>query len=72
MPSHTIDAFLDHGEVDAEALATGTEAAAEDFRLLLQTGIDFEEVCDELLEQGIKSFSKSFQELLDVIRKVTL
>ncbi len=66
MPEDTIEAFLDHGTVartvDADpAGAKGTLAALED------VGVDLADVAHVLEDQGVASFSKSFDELLDAL-----
>jgi transaldolase len=70
MPSETLEAFLDHGRVNPKALETRVGKAAEQFRRLAEAGIDFEDVCADLLDKGIEAFAKSFRELLHVIRSV--
>ncbi len=68
MPLATIDAFRDHGQV-ADRL-TGREKEAKevlDDLGLLDIGI--EEVCETLVEDGVKSFTDSYRTLLAAIEK---
>ncbi|MHB1583279.1 MAG: transaldolase [Acidimicrobiales bacterium] len=66
MPDQTIDAFLDHGTpsrtVDAEP-----EAAQAVLDRLATTGIDFADVAATLEEEGVHSFAKSFDELIQTL-----
>ena len=63
MPRPTIEAFLDHGTVN-RTIDTGVEEAAETMAALETAGIDFQAVTDQLEEEGIASFVKSFESLL--------
>jgi len=68
IPENTLLAFLDHGEVK-EALTTGTSSAEDTIRDLKSFGIDVNRICMKLLEDGIASFEKSFDSLLETIEK---
>lgn len=63
MPRPTIVAFLDHGTV-ARTIDTGVEEAAATMAALKAAGIDFQAVTDQLEEEGIAAFIKSFDSLL--------
>ena len=63
VPPKTLDAFRDHGT----AAATLTQDVAEAQRVLEQAdrlGLDLAGVTDALVEEGVASFSKAFDELL--------
>ena len=66
MPLDTIKAFIDHGEV-RRTLDSDLDAAHEAIRAVEAEGISMEQVTDELIDEGVASFSKSFDELLDTI-----
>jgi transaldolase len=63
MPRPTIIAFLDHGTV-ARTIDTGVEEAVATMAALKAAGIDFGAVTDQLEEEGIAAFNKSFESLL--------
>jgi transaldolase len=63
MPRPTIIAFLDHGTV-ARTIDTGVDEAAATMTALQAAGIDFQAVTDQLEEEGIAAFVKSFDSLL--------
>lgn len=68
MPTQTLDAFRDHGNV-ADAL-TGRETEAREVLndlALLEIGI--EEVCEKLSEDGVRSFTDSYRKLLAAIER---
>jgi len=67
MPPQTVEAFRDHGTV-ARTLEAGLDEAHHVFDELKAVGIDIKAVTDKLTEEGVKSFSDSFEELMEVIQ----
>ena len=65
MPDQTIDALLDHGTV-ARTVDADPRAAAGVLAELAEVGIDFDDVATTLEDEGVRSFAKSFDELLEV------
>lgn len=63
MPEQTLDAFADHGTV-ARTVDADLEGAHQVLSDLGRVGIDMRDVTATLEEQGVSSFSKSFDELL--------
>jgi transaldolase len=63
MPAETIEAFQDHGRVEAR-LETELEEARYLFNQLYAAGIDYDDVVDTLEREGIDKFVASFTELL--------
>lgn len=68
MPEVTIRAFLDHGRVD-RTIDTGVEEAREAMAELSRLGIDFEDVADELLDEGIRKFIAPYDALLATLEE---
>jgi len=66
-PEKTLEAFLDHGSV-RETVTTDLEGAQEIIESLRGIGIDVNEVCAKLLQDGIVAFQQSFDSLLESIR----
>jgi transaldolase len=66
MPPDTIEAFRDHGR-----LANTLEKEVEDAQLTLdnlaELGIDLDEITEQLQEDGVVAFAKSFDELIAAI-----
>lgn len=62
LPPQTIDAFRDHGEVNA-TVGTGLDEAQRTLAELEALGISMKEVTDKLLADGLASFQKSFDQL---------
>jgi transaldolase len=67
MPLETIKAFLDHGDV-RRTLDTGIDDARQALREVEASGISMEQVTAELLTEGMASFGKSFDELIESIQ----
>ena len=51
----------------ARTVDQGVEQAEADFRQLDQLGIDVEDVAQTLEEEGVASFTKSFDELIQAL-----
>ena len=66
MPLETITAFNDHGQV-ARTLDRDLDGARQAIREVEASGISMERVTGELIEEGVASFSKSFDELIGTI-----
>ncbi|HEY7947106.1 MAG TPA: transaldolase [Acidimicrobiales bacterium] len=63
LPDATIDAFLDHGTV-ARTVDAHPEQSARALARLEELGIDMVDVGKTLEDEGVASFSKSFDELM--------
>jgi len=66
MPEATIEAFADHG-TRARTVDRGTDEPAAVLARLEQIGVPMAEVGQVLEEEGVASFSKSFDEMLTVL-----
>jgi transaldolase len=64
MPAATLDAVADHGKPRGNAITGTYETARIVFQDLQRVGIDFEDIVNELEEQGLASFAKSWDELI--------
>ena len=64
MPAATLAAVADHGKPHGNAVAGTYDAARETFDGLRRVGIDFAKVVDDLEQQGLASFAKSWEELI--------
>nr|MBA2265471.1 transaldolase [Chloroflexota bacterium] len=66
MPLETITAFLDHGDV-RRTLDRDVSDAHQAIREIEAQGISMQQVTDELIAEGVASFAKSFDELIESI-----
>jgi transaldolase len=66
MPLETITAFLDHGELE-RTLDRDLDAARQAIRAVEGNGITMQRVTDELIAEGVASFAKSFDDLIETI-----
>jgi transaldolase len=68
MPEKTFFAFLDHGRV-AEALTADASKSRDVLAGLASLGISVDAACARLLEDGVRDFDKSLDDLLRTIEK---
>jgi transaldolase len=66
LPNETIEAFLDHGIV-SRTIDVGLDEALAAIRAVEGLGIRMETVTDELIDEGVAAFTKSFEDLMGVI-----
>lgn len=66
LPDTTIDAFLDHGTL-AQTIDQNVELAHHNWNSLQHLGISVDEVARQLENEGVSSFQKSFDELINAL-----
>jgi len=66
IPPATLDAFRDHGKV-RRTLDQGVPEADAVMRKLEQSGISMKAITDQLVDDGVKSFSESFADLISAV-----
>jgi transaldolase len=66
MPLETIEAFIDHGNVERR-LDRDVDGARQAIREVEAQGMSMETVTSELIDEGVASFAKSFDELIETI-----
>ena len=66
MPDATIEAFRDHGEVH-RTIDQGVDEARATLDDLAEVGVDLADVADTLEAEGVASFTKSFDELMQAL-----
>jgi transaldolase len=67
LPPATLDAFLDHGTVVADAVTDDLDAARAALAALDGVGVDLDAICNDLQVAGVDSFADSFRSMLDAI-----
>jgi transaldolase len=68
LPGSTLQAFMDHGEVNSKALEEGLDEARKLIGELREAGVDYEDVTETLEKEGVQKFADSFDELLEGIK----
>ena len=63
MPVETLATFIDHGVVE-ETLVKSVDESEQLINSLSEVGISIDEVTSQLLNQGVQSFSDSFDKLM--------
>jgi transaldolase len=66
MPIETIEAFRDHGKLE-RTLDRDVASAHRTLQLLEEQGISMRQVTDELIDEGVAAFGKSFDDLIAAI-----
>ena len=66
LPPATLDDFLDHGKV-ATTVETDVDEARMRMAEVAELGIDLDAITNKVLDDGVKSFAKSFDALLGSI-----
>lgn len=68
MPEKTLDALIDHGDVQGDQVTGRYEEAQEVLDRLADLGVSYTEVTDLLEREGVEKFEKSWEELLEGVR----
>jgi transaldolase len=66
LPEETIDAFADHGTL-GRTIDRDLDEAERVWAALAHVGVDMDDVADHLEREGVSSFQKSFDELIDAL-----
>jgi transaldolase / glucose-6-phosphate isomerase len=64
MPPATIEAFQDHGEVAGDTVSADYAGAHRVMDQLAEAGINMDEVTQQLLDEGVKTFADAYGELI--------
>jgi transaldolase len=67
MPDATLDAFDDHGTV-ARTVDASFDGAAAVLAGLRDVGVDLDDITEVLEDEGVASFSKSFEDLIEALQ----
>lgn len=68
MPPETLDAFRDHGRLEA-TLERDRAGAQDTMRRIAAAGISLEAVTGQLLGEGVRLFAEAYDRLLDAVRR---
>ncbi|MEV7241952.1 MULTISPECIES: transaldolase [unclassified Streptomyces] len=67
MPEATLKATADHGEITGDTVTGGYERARADLAAVERLGISYDEVVQQLEDEGVAKFETAWQELLDAV-----
>lgn len=68
IPESTLDAFAEHGTV-ARTIDLDVESAARSWNALASYGVDVDAVARKLEDEGVASFIKSFEDLMEALNE---
>ena len=69
MPSKTMDAMADHGEVTGDTVRGSYEEARQVLDALERLGIGYSDVTELLEREGVEKFEKSWEELMATVNE---
>ena len=67
MPEKTMDAVADHGEIKGDQVRPFYDDAARVMSRLADAGIDYDDVIEVLIREGVDKFIKAWDELLESV-----
>ncbi|WP_067902696.1 transaldolase [Nocardia vaccinii] len=70
MPAATLDAVISHGTVLGDRIRPNYDDAWEIVRQLGETGLDFDDVLEQLEREGIEKFQTSWQAMLEDVDRL--
>ncbi|REH24793.1 MULTISPECIES: transaldolase [unclassified Streptomyces] len=69
MPGATLDAAADHGDVRGDTVTGGYAQARADLAAVERLGVSYDEVVEQLEQEGVAKFEAAWQELLAAVTK---
>ncbi|GLX47216.1 transaldolase 1 [Streptomyces hygroscopicus subsp. hygroscopicus] len=69
MPEATLNAVADHGEITGDTVTGGYAQARADLAAIERLGISYDEVVQQLEDEGVAKFESAWQDLLDAVAK---
>jgi transaldolase len=69
VPPQTLEALLDHGNVQADTILSDLDGARASLDTLAKLNISLRDVTEQLVAEGVKSFADSFEQMLAAIAK---
>lgn len=70
MPQSTLDAVIDHGKFHGNTITPAIEKSHACLAALVKNGVSLNDITDQLERDGVASFAKAWQALLDDVDKV--
>jgi transaldolase len=67
MPEATMKAVADHGDIKGDQVRPFYDDAAAHMRTLSDAGIDYDDVIEVLIKEGVEKFVTAWDELLDSV-----
>ncbi len=67
MPEATLNATADHGDIAGDAVTGGYAQARADLAAVEGLGISYDEVVDQLEDEGVSKFEAAWEDLLDTV-----
>jgi transaldolase len=71
MPEPTLHAVADHGEIKGDQVHGFYDDAAAVFAALKDAGVDYDDVIEVLIKEGVEKFVTAFDDLTATVEKAT-
>jgi len=71
MPEPTLHAVVDHGEIKGDQVHGFYDDAAAVFAALKDAGVDYDDVIEVLIKEGVEKFVTAFDDLTATVEKAT-
>ncbi len=68
VPPETLKAFGDHGKAERETILDGIDDAETVLDMLVEVGLDIDQITKRLQDDGVEAFIESFEELISQIK----
>ncbi len=69
LPPHTLEAFLDHGQVRGNTVQEGVDEAEATLARLADLGVDLGAITEQLQVEGVAAFAASYDRLLATLEE---
>jgi len=69
LPPHTLEAFLDHGQVRGDTIQEGVDEAEAALARLADLGVDLGAITEQLQVDGVAAFATSYDQLLAALEE---
>ncbi|MGW4566953.1 transaldolase [Streptomyces sp. NPDC004561] len=69
MPEATLNAVADHGDITGDTVTGGYAGARADLAAVERLGVSYDEVVQQLEDEGVAKFEAAWQDLLDAVAK---
>jgi transaldolase len=67
MPQKTLEAVADHGEINGDQVRPHYAEAEQVMADLEKAGIDYDDVIDVLIREGVEKFVKAWDEMVETV-----
>lgn len=71
LPNNTLEAYMDHGNPSKATIQDDLDTYLEKLNKLNNLGINIEDVCEILLQEGVEKFIEPYEKLMELISSLS-